>query len=262
MNQCLDAEVLDQLALDGYALLPSIIPDDLLVRLRAAIEHQFELEGEDAGAEFKREPGCRRLANLVGKADVFRECLLFAPVLDAARAVLGDQFKLSSLNVRSVNPNSDVKQPLHADGGAIADQHGFWVFNTIWMLDELTADNGPIRVVPGSHCWASLPADVLPDPLEDHSRQRIVTAPAGSILLLNAHTWHGGLANRTARDRVTLHMFFTRRDKPQQQYQKQLVPREVQQALCPSLRELLALDDLLNDALSSEQSGMSGFLRG
>jgi hypothetical protein len=58
-----------------------------------------------------------------------------------------------------------------------------------------------------------------------------------------------------------LHVFFCRRDKPQQQYQKQLVRPDVQAKLSPELRELLALDDPLNDRLSAEVVTRSGFLK-
>ncbi len=72
---------------------------------------------------------------------------------------------------------------------------------------------------------------------------------------MNAHLWHGGTANRTAAPRLAMHAFYCRRDKPQQQYQKKLLRPEVQAALSPELRELLALDDPLNDELSAERRG-------
>jgi ectoine hydroxylase-related dioxygenase (phytanoyl-CoA dioxygenase family) len=78
---------------------------------------------------------------------------------------------------------------------------------------------------------------------------------------MNAHLWHGGTANRTAAPRRALHAFYTRRDKPQQQYQKKLLSPEVQCHLSPELRQILALDDPLNDELSSATTGHSGFLR-
>jgi hypothetical protein len=58
-----------------------------------------------------------------------------------------------------------------------------------------------------------------------------------------------------------MHVYYTRWDKPQQQYQKKLVRPEVQNRLSASARKLLALDDPLNDELSARLSGMSGFLK-
>ena len=254
-------ELLNQLDLEGYAVLEDAIPDELRARLAESIEELFDSEGDTAGLEFKQEAGCRRLANLVAKGDLFVECMLFDPVLQSARHVLGEGFKLSSLNVRSVDPNSETRQPLHADSGAIVDQKGYWVFNSIWLLNDVTEQNGPIRIVPGSHCWATLPQDVMQDPMDDHRTQKLITGPAGSIVLLNAHAWHGGMPNQTDQDRLTMHVFYTRRDKPQQQYQKKMIPAEVQETLSSEARDILALDDPYNDALCTQKSGMSGFLR-
>ena len=79
--------------------------------------------------------------------------------------------------------------------------------------------------------------------------------------MLNALAWHAGTANRTGRPRTSLHAFYCRRDRPQQQYQKRLLRPEVQCSLPPELRHLLALDDPLNDALSAAVAVRSGFLK-
>jgi ectoine hydroxylase-related dioxygenase (phytanoyl-CoA dioxygenase family) len=78
---------------------------------------------------------------------------------------------------------------------------------------------------------------------------------------MNAHLWHGGTANQTDRPRLAMHAFYCRRDKPQQQYQKRLLRPEVQAALTPALREVLALDDPLNDELSANVTVRSGFMK-
>jgi ectoine hydroxylase-related dioxygenase (phytanoyl-CoA dioxygenase family) len=106
-----------------------------------------------------------------------------------------------------------------------------------------------------------LPQEVLPEPTATHPDEKLLTAKAGSVVVMNAHLWHGGTANRTAATRTAVHVFFVRRDRPQQQYQKQLLRQEVQNRLSPELRHLLALDDPLNDALSAEVTTRSGFLR-
>jgi ectoine hydroxylase-related dioxygenase (phytanoyl-CoA dioxygenase family) len=250
-----------QLEEDGFVVLPGFMGDDLLAELRQAIESLFIQEGEQAGTEFKQEPGCRRLANLVDKGEVFRRVIALPALLDHVACVLGPDFKLSSLNARSVNPHSERSQPLHADMGAVADEFGYWVCNTVWMLDDFTADNGALRLVPGSHRLRRLPQEVLADPLAPHPQEVVLTGRAGSVVVLNAHVWHGGLANRTDRPRTALHAFYARRDRPQQQHQKQLVRPEVQRELSAELRRLLALDDPLNDRLSTEAAVRSGFLK-
>jgi ectoine hydroxylase-related dioxygenase (phytanoyl-CoA dioxygenase family) len=249
--------VLDE---DGYLVLEALLSGALLARLRRRVDELFAAEGDAAGAEFQQEPGCSRLANLVDKGDVFRAVIAHPRVLECARHVLGPDLKLSSLNARSADPGGGT-QPLHADMAALPDARGYWVCNTIWMLDAYTPDNGALRLVPGSHRRGELPQQVLADPRADHPDQVLVTGLAGTVVVLNAHAWHAGTANRTGRPRTSLHAFYCRRDRPQQQYQKQLLRPEVQRRLPPELRELLALDDPLNDRLSAAVAVRSGFLK-
>ncbi|HEX7378382.1 MAG TPA: phytanoyl-CoA dioxygenase family protein, partial [Pirellulales bacterium] len=230
----------------GYVLLPGIMNDGLLDALRETVERLFSQEGDAAGREFKIEAGARRLANLVAKGEVFREIMNHPLVLPLVRHVLGGDIKLSSLNARSVNPYWDNPQPLHCDMSALPDERGAWVCNTVWLLDDFTERNGALRVVPGSHRSQRLPQDALQDASADHPRQRLVTGAAGSVIVMNAHLWHGGVANRTDKPRTAVHVFYCRRDQPQQQYQKGLLSEELQAALAPELRHLLALDDPLN----------------
>jgi ectoine hydroxylase-related dioxygenase (phytanoyl-CoA dioxygenase family) len=246
---------------EGYVVLESLIDRDFLETLRRRIEELFVTEGALAGAEFKQEAKARRLANLVNKGEIFERAIATPQVLECMRHVLGAKFKLSSLNVRAADPFSDCGQPLHADSGAVADERGYWVCNSVWMLDDFTPENGAIRMVPGSQRWRRLPQDALADPVAPHPGEVKLTGKAGTVVVMNAHMWHGATANRTGLRRRAMHAFYTRWDKPQQQYQKRLLSTEVQARLNPDLRKLLALDDPLNDELSSRFSGASGFLK-
>jgi len=250
-----------QLDEEGYVVLESCMDRDLLSALRTRILELFEEEGDRAGQEFKTEEHARRLANLVDKGEVFRRAIVLPRVLEHVRHVLGGDCKLSSLNARSADPHSDVGQPLHVDMGAVPDEQGYWVCNTVWMLDDFTRENGPTRMVPGSHKWGTRPQDVLHDLFAPHPQEVLLTGKAGTIAVMNAHMWHGGTANLTARPRLAMHGFYCRRDKPQQQYQKQLLRAEVQASLSPDLRRLLALDDPLNDELSANVTVRSGFMK-
>jgi hypothetical protein len=245
----------------GYAPLPDFMSGDFLREVGARIDDLFAAEGERAGSEFKQEPGARRLANLVGKGEIFERLILAPEILEHMAFILGPRFKLSSLNARAPDPDNRTVQPLHADAGAIADEMGYWVANSVWMLDDFTAENGALRVIPGSHRWRKLPQQALRDPYAPHPDQVLITGRAGTVVVMNAHMWHGATANRTTGPRRAVHAFYTRSDKPQQQYQKALLSQDVQSRLSPAARSLLALDDPLNDELSAANSGMSGFMK-
>src|SRR4051794_4339458 len=88
----------------GYLHLPGFMPAGLRDQLCARLEALFAAEGDAAGAEFKQEPGARRLANLVDKDPLFATCIAMPAVLAYVGHVLGARFKLSSLNARSANP--------------------------------------------------------------------------------------------------------------------------------------------------------------
>jgi ectoine hydroxylase-related dioxygenase (phytanoyl-CoA dioxygenase family) len=248
-----------QLSRAGFTLKEGYVDAGLLRRMRSRVV--FVVEGEQAGSEFRTEENARRLANLVDKGEVFREAIQKPEVLALVGSVLGRDFKLSSLNVRSANPQSASVQPFHVDMGLLPDEKGFSVCNCVWMLDDFTEENGALRVIPGSHRWGRKPQDVLTDPSATHPEEVLVTGAAGTVVVMNSHLWHGGTENRTSTERRALHSFFCRRDIPQQQYQKRLLRPETQAALSRDLRRLLALDDEMNDQLSSVGSGRSGFMK-
>src|ERR1043165_8949499 len=141
----LPADARLQLDEHGWLPLPGLMSPDLLAALRARIDELFAEEADRAGSEFKQEPGARRLANLVNKGRIFEDVILTAPVLECMAHVLGPLFKLSSLNARSANPHTADGQPLHADSGAIADDAGYFVCNSAWLLDDFTSENGATR---------------------------------------------------------------------------------------------------------------------
>jgi len=251
----------ESLDTQGFVVLSNFLDPQTLKRVRDRVEELYELEGENAGSEFRKEPGSRRLANLVDKGEIFQELAAKPEILELVSYVLGEEFKLSSFNARSANPHSNEAQPLHCDSGALPDDWGYSVCNTIWLLDDFTPTNGATRVVPGSQNWGKFPQEAMSNPTEAHPEELVLLAPAGSVVVMNTHAWHGGTANRSADHRRALHAFYCRSDMPQQQYQKRLLRPETQAALSPELRKILALDDPLNDRISAAETRPSGFLK-
>ena len=245
----------------GYLVLEKFMAPEMLEAIKHRVDELFQEEGEKAGCEFKQEPGTDRLANLVDKGEVFVQAIQMPEILECVEHVIGPEFKLSSVNVRSPWPNSNWIQPLHIDGGGLPDEKGYYVCNSVWMLDEFTLENGAIRVVPGSHRRGERPQEVLRDPTASYSGEVLLTGNAGTVVVMNAHMWHGATANKTNQRRWAMHVYYTRRDKPQQLYQKKFLRPEVQSGLSELARRILALDDPENDRISSEITNISGFLK-
>ena len=76
---------LQQLDQQGWATLPGLMDEALLQEIRARVEQLWDEEGAAAGAEFRQEPGARRLANLVDKGEVFERVVSHPEVLGAVR---------------------------------------------------------------------------------------------------------------------------------------------------------------------------------
>lgn len=176
----------------GYTILEGYMGDSMLNRMLARVDELFAIEGEAAGSEFRTEKNARRLANLVDKGEVFREAIVRKEILELVGSVLGENFKLGSLNVRSANPESGGAQPFHVDMGLLPDSKGYATCNCVWMLDDFRPENGALRVIPGSHRWRKKPEDALLDVYEQHPQEILVTGRAGTVVVMNAHAWHGG----------------------------------------------------------------------
>jgi ectoine hydroxylase-related dioxygenase (phytanoyl-CoA dioxygenase family) len=67
----------------------------------------------------------------------------------------------------------------------------------------------------------------------------LLLAPAGTVVVFNAHVWHGGTRNRTTGPRRALHSYFCRRDQNQQLNQRDFVRPETAARLTDAARYIL-----------------------
>jgi ectoine hydroxylase-related dioxygenase (phytanoyl-CoA dioxygenase family) len=222
----------------GYLPLPGILSDEQLIGLRRRYDQILEAEGEEAGLEVHQEKGTHRLANLVDKGPEFEVCFTQPKVISAIRHVLGAEFKLSSLNGRAALPGHGL-QGLHADWAKGVEPGDYYVCNSVWLLTDFTEDNGATRVVPGSHNSRQHPRDALDDATAPHPDQVLLTAKAGTVVIFNAHMWHGGTLNQTSEPRYGLHGYYTRRDQKQQTNQRESLSQETMDRLSVAQRTIL-----------------------
>ena len=221
-----------QLDEQGYFVVPDVFSPDEVTEMLSELDRLQQLEGEFGGHEVHIEPGAMRLSNLFNKSAAFDRCLACQPTLAAAHYLLGE-ISVYSLNARS--PAKDQgQQLLHSDVPRVTPRD--WrVVNSMVMLDDMTLDNGPTRVVPGSHKWVPInvpdvnmaevkrievtPEDraIIPqDPMAAHPKEIKLTGRAGSVAVINGHIWHGGTRNSSGKPRRVLHLAIGRRDIPQQ----------------------------------------------
>ena len=227
---------LEELDRRGFTILPGIIDPAWRAGLAEAFERLFEEEGEQAGSEVGLAPGVRRLSDLVNKGEVFDRIYLHPALLRAAWHVLGRPFKLHSLNGHDPLPGRGEQQ-LHTDWGG--ERTAFHVVNSMWMLDDFTADNGATRVVPGTHLLSEKIDTYLEDRMAPREDEVQLIAPAGSVGIFNGSLWHSCSRNRTAGKRRTLHCAFIGREHPQQTDQRKYLRPETARRLSPLARYVL-----------------------
>lgn len=242
----LSREEKDFLDENGYLPLPNLLSEDEVEALHVRLADLLREEGAQAGRELvespmikhPREAGAERLSDLVNKGADFEVCYTHPRVLAAIRHVLGPDFKLSSLNSRASLPGHGL-QKLHTDYPEAVASGDYRVCNSIWLLDDFTERNGATRIVPGSHRWGMVPEEGMDDPEAPHPDEIQLLAPAGTVVIFNSHTWHGGTRNRTDRPRRAIHSYFCRRDQPQQIDQQRYIRPETLERLSPAAQVVL-----------------------
>jgi ectoine hydroxylase-related dioxygenase (phytanoyl-CoA dioxygenase family) len=235
-DDLLEATTRSDLDRDGVAILQNHMSPDLLDALREAFD-RIVAEEEAAGVS-QREPGATTIVDVVGKGEIFEQVWADPTLLTAADHVIREPFKMLAMNARAALPGAGL-QALHADWGKPAEPGRFKVINSLWMLDDFTEQNGATRYLPGTHRSPTTPGEALTDPLAPHPDEHKMVAPAGSVALMNAHTWHGGTVNRTDRPRRAVHCAFVTREHPQHTTLRDFLPREMVERLTPAQRWLL-----------------------
>jgi len=223
---------------NGYLPLEGVLDAERISALKSRFDELVEEEGAAAGTEVHQEAGTNRLSNLIDKGEMFHICISHPKVLAAIHHVLGDAFKLSSLNGRAALPGQGL-QGLHADWKEGVEPGDYYVCNSIWLLSDFTEENGATRVVPGSHNSRQHPRDVLDEPTAPHPDQVLLTANAGTVVIFNSHTWHGGTLNTTDQPRYGLHAYYTRHDQKQQTDQRANLSQATLDKLTPAQRTIL-----------------------
>lgn len=203
---------LDSLACAGAFVVTGVVGDDLLEETRQRMYGVQSAIHEDVGPERlerARELGVLRL--MLRYDEHFLRFLELPEILAIVDATVSETAILHLQNGFILPPtpppagNGQVfQQTFHRDfprhlNGYMAS------LNTLFCIDDFTAENGGTIVVPGTHQRAERPSDAF---LE--SAAQPVEAPAGSVIVFDSTLWHAAGRNASDRDRLGINQQFTR----------------------------------------------------
>jgi ectoine hydroxylase-related dioxygenase (phytanoyl-CoA dioxygenase family) len=258
ISESLTTAQLEELETKGYFAVEGALSPSDCKAMAEEFERLHEQERSEGGHEVHVEPGARRVSNIFNKSRAFDRCLALPPVLAAAHSLLGE------IKVHGANLRDPVKgyghQQLHVDVPKYFPDD-WWVLNAVILFDDMTLENGPTRVVPGSHKWAPINVPVVnqgewePSPISEEDRRMIpedldaaypgevhLTGRAGTVFIMNASGWHSGTLKKSDAFRRVLHLTYTRRDLPQQLVQLDHLTPDLYTRMPPAHRFLLEIE--------------------
>ena len=178
------ASDLEKMKRDGYVIFP-----DLINRAKTReVAEEFERLHAETPAENTEFGGhaTQRVYNLVARTRVVDDLILHPRVLALVEAHLEDQIQLSIAPIVNLL-TGETAQAFHRDDGyyPLPRPHVPLVVNTMWAIDDFTAENGATLILPETHLTAD------PDPPKD-VQPVSATMPSGSIVLWGGSLFHAG----------------------------------------------------------------------
>lgn len=208
---------------DGFLLLPKIVPDEWIRRLRAVsdefVEKSRSIAKSDTVYDLEPDhrpdaPRLRRVSNPDQHHPAIWEYVTRSVLADVVSDLLGPDVKFhhGKLNYKWAKGGEEVKW--HYD-------IGFWPHTNYspltvgTLLYDCGMEQGPLGVIPGSHEWDLAPQydddgkwiGCLNDrdlAKVDLSKAKYLTGPAGSLTIHNCRTLHGSPRNESDTGRPLL----------------------------------------------------------
>jgi ectoine hydroxylase-related dioxygenase (phytanoyl-CoA dioxygenase family) len=169
---------------------------------------RFDLEAGHTSAQ----PRLRRVSNPADVSDAYQEVLWRGPIVDMVADLVGPNVKFHHCKLNIKLPGMETRVEWHQDH-AFDPHTNDDMLTVLLMLDDMSEDNGCLRVVPGSHrgeryshyqderftgnidksLWERMDRDAVP-----------IVGRAGDVCFM--HTWaiHGGEPNRSQTSRRLL----------------------------------------------------------
>jgi ectoine hydroxylase-related dioxygenase (phytanoyl-CoA dioxygenase family) len=224
-------DIAQRLMADGYVVVTGMMADEDVQAARADLARV--LSATPTGRNPFEGFSTQRVYALFAKTRTFDQAAIGPLLEDVLTRVLGHH-QLSAPVGICIGPG-EAAQILHRDDSVypVPEPHPPLVVNTMWPLDEFTAENGATRFIPGSHTWEPGRRPAPDDPVE-----QAFMSPGSAMFYLGS-LWHGGGANQTGQVRLGVILEYAAGWLRQQENHLLAVPRATVRQLPERLQELL-----------------------
>lgn len=220
----------DQFARDGYSIFPEAVSDEVVDSLRRAIDQLPESAG------LMRNTGRYGIRNLLELSPTVQECARLPEVRRFATAILGAAAFAVRATFFDKVPDANWSLIWHQDLAiAVAEKQeveGFKAWRNkdgVWLvqppreilsrviavrihLDDCGPENGPLRVVPGSHRLGIL--ENQPAETESSVEQVTCCVPAGGVVIMSPLTLHASSKAESPSHRRVIHIEYANEELP------------------------------------------------
>jgi ectoine hydroxylase-related dioxygenase (phytanoyl-CoA dioxygenase family) len=225
----LAAHALDQLASDGFVVLPDLVDEPTVARIKAEVSRHTTHDGRN---EFEGHR-TRRVYALLDKAPSVAELVEHPVILELLDQLLLPGYLLSANLAIDVGPGETPQPWHHDDTFYLLDRPRSAVsYSAIWAIDDFTAANGATQVMPGSHRWEEgrSPSREVPMTVE---------MGAGSAVFFSGMLWHRGGRNETGSRRMAITPQYCEPWARQQENMMLAISEERTRQLSPRLQGML-----------------------
>jgi len=196
MSMVLIPELKASLERDGYCIIRSCLPREVLAALETDIDQAFRETPFGQGHFYGHRT--KRFGSLLRRSQHAASLVLEPIILALVRDVLGsacDRIQLNVAQAISVHPG-EIEQFPHRDHDMWPCEKDGWEFlvNVIWPFSQFTTDNGATRLYPGTHKREIDTLDQLGEPI-------VAQCGPGDAIVFLGSTIHGAGANTTRSER-------------------------------------------------------------
>ena len=211
---------------DGVLTVPNAVTPDQLAALRADMDRWVEESrahngpyGEtiDGRPRFDVQPGhsgdrpaLRRVSAPTEVSAAHREVMANSAMVDMVADLIGPDVRLHHTKVNTKLPGAATEVQWHQDFPFTPHSNAD-LMTALLMVDEVTVENGPLEVVPGSHngpihsLWHDgvFTGSICPDAVAAMRDAAVsCTGSAGSVCLMHTRLAHASAPNRSDRSRT------------------------------------------------------------